>query len=79
MLENAPPRAHNIDMAENHPFTVTIEPDLLRDGRFRWTLYENEQPRNRSPVSYATKREALADATKALEKQIAHWRPARWL
>jgi hypothetical protein len=30
-------------------------------------------------VSYATKREALADAAKALKKQIADWRPARWL
>ena len=78
MLENVPLCAHNMRMVENHPFTITVEPDLLRDGRFRWTLYENGQPRNRSPVSYATKREALADATKALEKQIADWRPARW-
>ena len=64
-------------MVENHPFTITVEPDLLRDGRFRWTLCENGQPRNRSPVSYATKREALADAAKALEKQIANWWPPR--
>ena len=67
-----------MQMVENHPFTIEVEPDLLRDGRFRRTLYENGQHRNRSPVSYATKREALADATKALEKQIADWRPARW-
>ena len=64
-------------MAEDHPFTITVEPDLLRDGRFRWTLRENEQPRNRSTVSYATKREALADAAKALDKQIADWRPGQ--
>jgi hypothetical protein len=63
-------------MAENHPFTITVEPDLLRDGRFRWTLYENGQPRTRSPFSYATKREALADAAKALDKQIAD---RRWV
>ena len=79
MLENVPPWPHIIEMAEDHPFTITVEPDLLRDGRFRWTLCENGQPRNRSAISYATKREALADATKALEKQIADWRPARWL
>ena len=77
MLENVPPCAHIIEMAENHPFTIGVEPDLLRDGRFRWTLRENEQPRNRSTVSYATKREALADAAKALDKQIANWRSAR--
>jgi hypothetical protein len=61
-------------MAENHPFTITVEPDLLREGRFRWAVCENGQPRNRSAVSYATKREATADATKALEKLIADWR-----
>jgi hypothetical protein len=64
-------------MAENHPFTIGVEPDLLRDGRFRWTLYENGQVRNRSAISHATKREALADATMALEKQIADWRSSR--
>jgi len=56
-------------MAGDHPFTITVEPDLLRDGRFRWTLCENRQPRNRSAISYATKREALTDATKALESK----------
>jgi hypothetical protein len=66
-------------MVENHPFTIGVEPDLLRDGRFRWALYENGQVRNRSAVSYAAEHEALADAVKALEKQIADWRPARWL
>jgi hypothetical protein len=48
----------------------------LRDGRFRWTLYENGQVRNRSATSYATEHEALADATKVLDKQIANWRSA---
>jgi hypothetical protein len=64
-------------MVENHPFTIRVEPDLLRDGRFRWTVCENGQPRNRSALSYDTKREAMADAAKALEKQIADWRWAR--
>ena len=73
MLENVLPRAHIIEMAENHPFTITVEPDLSRGHRFRWTLHENGQPRKQSPVSYA----AVADATKALEKQIADWRSVR--
>jgi hypothetical protein len=66
-------------MVENHPFTIGVEPDLLRDGRFRWTLYENGQVRNRSAMSYAARQEAHADAVKALAKQIADWRPARRL
>jgi hypothetical protein len=77
VLENVPPWAHVIDLIENHPFTIRVEPDLLRDRRFRWTLYENGQLRNRSLVSYATEREAVADATKALDREIANWRPAR--
>jgi hypothetical protein len=64
-------------MAENHPFTITVEPDLSRGHRFRWTLYENGRPRHQSPVSYATRREAVAGAAKALEKQLGNWRSAR--
>ena len=71
------PGANSTQMVKNHPFTIAVEPDLLRDGRFRWTLYEKGQPRNRSPVSYATRREAIADATKALKKQIADRRSVR--
>lgn len=63
-------------MFETHAFAITVEPALLRDGHFRWTLRENEQPRNRPPVSYAAKREALVDATKAPVKQVADWSPA---
>jgi len=74
---NVPPCAHIIEMAENHPFTIRVEPDLSSGHRFRWTINENGQPRNRSPVSYATRREAVADATKALDKQIANWRSVR--
>jgi len=77
VLENVPPSPHIIEMAENHRFTITVEPDLSCGHRFRWTLYESGQPRNRSPVSYATRREAVADATRALEKQIADWRSVR--
>jgi len=51
VLENVPQWAHSIEMAENHPFTVRVQPDLLRDRRFRWTLYENGKLRNRSLVS----------------------------
>jgi hypothetical protein len=79
VLENVPQRAHIIEIAEDHPFTMRVEPDLSSGHRFRWSIYENGQPRNRSPVSYATRREAVIDATKALDKQIANWRPARWL
>ena len=72
MLDNVPPPPYVTEMAENHPFAIGVERDLLRDGRFLWTLYENGQPRIRSPFTYATKREALAGGAKALEEQVAN-------
>jgi hypothetical protein len=78
VLENVPQCAHIGQMVENHPFTITVEADLLRDGRFRWTLCENGQVRIRSAISYVAESEALADAAKAMEKRVADWRPARW-
>jgi hypothetical protein len=48
VLENGPPSLHIIEMAENHRFTIAVEPDLSRGHRFRWTLYESGQVRNRS-------------------------------
>ena len=76
MLENPPSGRIRMQMVENRPFTIEVEPDLLRDGRFRWMFNENGQPRNRYPRLVRYKTRALADATKALEKQIADWRPA---
>jgi hypothetical protein len=60
-------------MAEEHQFSVKVEPDLLRAGRFRWSLFRSGQVQDRSSVSYATKREAEVDAAKALAKRIASW------
>ena len=64
-------------MDREHHFTIKIEPDLLRAGRSRWLFCESGQTRSRSELSYATKREAMADATKLLDKQIALWRADR--
>jgi len=51
---------------------LTMLPDAAQFGRCgRRAAY------NRSPVSYATRREAVADATRALEKQIADWGSVR--
>lgn len=60
-------------MLKDHNFTVEVEPDLLRAGRSRWTLHEFGQVRDRSEVSFATKREAAAGAAKALGKRNVSW------
>ena len=61
-------------MFYDHCFTIKVEPDLLRVGRFRWTLCEFGQVRDQSQVSFATKREAEAAATKVLDNRIERWR-----
>jgi hypothetical protein len=65
-------------MAEQPHFAIKVEPDLLREGHFRWTLFESGQPRERSEASYATKGEAYADATKVLREYTAEWQAPKW-
>jgi hypothetical protein len=55
-------------MAEAHQFTFKIETDPLSERRFRWTVCEGGQIYLRSPHSYATRREAEAEAKKAMLK-----------
>jgi hypothetical protein len=66
--------AHTAEMIEDHQITVVVEPDLLRSGRYRWTLFRSGQAQDRSEMSFATKREADADAEKALKRRIAAWK-----
>jgi hypothetical protein len=60
-------------MGEDHQFTVRVEPDSSRPGRFRWALLKGKQAYNRSEASFATKREANIEAAKVLDKRIAAW------
>jgi len=61
-------------MAETHDFKIVIETDTERAGRFRWNISEDGKVRDKSFYSYATKREAKADADKFVEKLNATWR-----
>jgi hypothetical protein len=56
--------------------TIKIEPDAGRPGRYRWTISEKGRIRDTSLYSFATKREAQADADRFLEKLNATWRTA---
>jgi hypothetical protein len=64
-------------MTELHQFTFRIEPDLLREGCFRWVILRSGQPQMRSEISYATRDEAEADAIQALNKRIVAWLAVR--
>jgi len=63
-------------MLKEHRFTIEVEPDLLRVGRFRWRLCEFGQVRDQSQASFATKSEAQVAATKVLDKRVERWRAA---
>ena len=67
-----PISAHDAPMAGSHPFTTRIQADPLSERRFRWAICEGEQIRLRSPHSYATRREAEADAGKAMLRLAAN-------
>jgi hypothetical protein len=59
-------------MAEDPHFTINVEADPLRGGRYRWTIREGVQIHLRSPQSYATRREAEEGADKAMSKFVRH-------
>jgi hypothetical protein len=60
-------------MAEDHQFTIRLEPDRARPGRFYWALFKGTQVYNRSQLSFATKREAAAQGGKVLDMRVAAW------
>ena len=60
-------------MEEPPPFTIHIVSDPDRAGRYRWRVIEQGKARDVSMYSFATKREAQADAEKYVEKLIITW------
>jgi hypothetical protein len=59
--------------ADDHPYTINIEADPLRELRYRWTICEGVHVHSRSPQSYATRREAEIEAIKAMANRAANW------
>ena len=76
VLGNAHNQAHIVEMTEHHDFSTRVEPDTSRPGRYRWALYKDKHAYNRSETSFATKREAAAEAAKVLDRRIAAWQAA---
>jgi hypothetical protein len=64
-------------MIEDHQFSVRIEPHPSRPGQFLWSLLKSDHVSDHSEMSFATKREAAADAAKALDRRIAAWRAGK--
>jgi hypothetical protein len=60
-------------MAELSPLTIRIFADPDRVGRYRWEIYEEAKLRDKSMYSFATRREAKADAELFVEKLIITW------
>jgi hypothetical protein len=65
--------SHSGGMAETHDFTIKIEPDFVQPGRYRWNISEDRKVRDKSLYSFATIRDAQADADKFLKELNAIW------
>ncbi len=64
-------------MAPVSPFVVKIERDADHQGRFRWFIFQDGAMRDASVYSFATKRQAQADADKFVQKLNETWRDLR--
>jgi len=60
-------------MADNQTFTASVTPDIDRPGRYRWHVSEGARVRDKSVYSFATKREAQADADRFVAKLKLTW------
>jgi hypothetical protein len=60
----------NLGVTTGPTFTIKIEPDAGRPGRCRWTISEKGRTRDTSLYSFATKREAQADADRFLKSSM---------
>ena len=73
-LETRPTQAHIEEMQELSALTIHVTPDGDRPGRYRWNIHEGGKARDKSVYSFATKREAQADAEKFVDKLIVTWK-----
>jgi hypothetical protein len=62
---------------ETPPFAFRVEAHPQQQGRYLWAIGYGFQTYRRSPLSFATRREAKNDALKAMSKIAAHWRRER--
>jgi hypothetical protein len=57
-------------------FSIRVIEDIARPGRYRWNIVQAGKVRDTSVYSFATKREAQADADRFVEKLNVTWRPS---
>jgi hypothetical protein len=62
-----------MDTVDVAAFTIKVEPDPARLWRYRWAVLEAGKQRDRSVYTFATRREAQADADKFVQKLKKTW------
>jgi hypothetical protein len=60
-------------MTDAAALTIKVEPDPVRLWRYRWAVLEAGRQRDRSVYTFATWREAQADAEKFVQKLRTTW------
>jgi hypothetical protein len=65
-------------MAEKHPYSIKLEPNSDGENRrYCWSIYEGDKLLANSAHSYATKREAIAEAERRAQIMAADLRGKR--
>jgi hypothetical protein len=66
----------SIAVTDAASLTIKVEPDSVRLCRYRWAVLEAGRQRDKSIYTFATRREAQADADRFVEKLKATWQAA---
>jgi hypothetical protein len=61
-------------MADEHPYSIRIEPYTRDKSLFRWTIMKNGEDCTFSTRPYKTRAEAEAAAHTKMQELIASWR-----
>jgi hypothetical protein len=64
-------------MGNDHPFTVEIREHLNEDRRYGWKIFEDGKARDESLVAFATKRDAVTDAQKVMQRLVTRWQTGK--
>jgi hypothetical protein len=67
----------SIAVTDAASLTVKVEPDSVRLCRYRWAVLEGGRQRDRSVYTFATRREAQADADRFVEKLKTTWQATK--
>jgi hypothetical protein len=64
-------------MGEDHPYTVEIREHSNEERCYGWRIFEAGKTRDESVSHFSTKREAVTDAQKVLQRLVTRWQTSK--